>query len=258
MLSRLRLIETHRSYAVYVLEASTSNRLTYYLPPLVSASPFHACCAWLPHVLEDLRLIADLNLLLKITHSVRQGLASPSRRSSARTKRLFMRSRSIWLCCTSVEQPHPLTLPTNMVVSQNLIPLMLRPLRLVIRADQLRNTRIFLLKALHWPFVACIIGYESSRQFLQDRRNAYTSFKVADASSGSHTPAILRQPLLSKAASQRPDTTGDIHATNGTNGDRSDTILALERLATSLQQQLAAVKDLLDNEKARSQTNVDP
>jgi hypothetical protein len=28
-----------RSYAVYVLEASTSNRLTYFLPPLVCVLP---------------------------------------------------------------------------------------------------------------------------------------------------------------------------------------------------------------------------
>jgi hypothetical protein len=31
--------DTVRSYAVYVLEASTSNRLTYFLPPLVCVLP---------------------------------------------------------------------------------------------------------------------------------------------------------------------------------------------------------------------------
>jgi hypothetical protein len=39
----LRLAKTDRgviSYAVYVLEASTSNRLTYFLPPLVRAPTF--------------------------------------------------------------------------------------------------------------------------------------------------------------------------------------------------------------------------
>ena len=39
----LRLAKTNRSvisYAVYVLEASTSNRLTYFLPPLVRAPTF--------------------------------------------------------------------------------------------------------------------------------------------------------------------------------------------------------------------------
>jgi len=33
-------IYTLHSYAVYVLEASTSNRLTYYFPPLVGADVF--------------------------------------------------------------------------------------------------------------------------------------------------------------------------------------------------------------------------
>ncbi|KAF2690393.1 hypothetical protein K458DRAFT_357111 [Lentithecium fluviatile CBS 122367] len=63
-------------YSVYVLEASSSNRLTYYLPPL------------------------------------------------------------------------------------NLIPLLLRPLRLVLPSGRLRSTRIVLLKATHLPFVGAIWAYE--------------------------------------------------------------------------------------------------
>ncbi|KAF1964575.1 hypothetical protein BU23DRAFT_594080 [Bimuria novae-zelandiae CBS 107.79] len=63
-------------YSVYVLEASSSNRLTYYLPPL------------------------------------------------------------------------------------NLIPLLLRPLRLVLPSERLRSARIILLKATHLPFVGAIWVYE--------------------------------------------------------------------------------------------------
>ncbi|KAF2020057.1 hypothetical protein BU24DRAFT_419647 [Aaosphaeria arxii CBS 175.79] len=63
-------------YSVYVLEASTSNRLTYYLPPL------------------------------------------------------------------------------------NLIPLLLRPLRLVLPSERLRSARILLLKVSHLPFIAAIWVYE--------------------------------------------------------------------------------------------------
>ncbi|KAF2645387.1 hypothetical protein P280DRAFT_503548 [Massarina eburnea CBS 473.64] len=63
-------------YSVYVLEASSSNRLTYFLPPL------------------------------------------------------------------------------------NLIPLFLRPFRLLLPSDRLRSTRIVLLKATHLPFVAAIWAYE--------------------------------------------------------------------------------------------------
>jgi len=55
----LRLGETDRStrsYAVYVLEASTSNRLTYFLPPLVRASIFAK-----PHTLIVLRMRISLH-----------------------------------------------------------------------------------------------------------------------------------------------------------------------------------------------------
>ncbi|KAF2121480.1 hypothetical protein BDV96DRAFT_564336 [Lophiotrema nucula] len=72
-------------YSVYVLEASSSNRLTYYLPPL------------------------------------------------------------------------------------NLIPLLLRPLRLILPSERLRSARIVLLKATHAPYVGAIWAYE---QLARRKRNS--------------------------------------------------------------------------------------
>lgn len=44
--------------------------------------------------------------------------------------------------------------------SQNLIPLLLRPLRLVMPSERLRSARILILKATHLPFVGAIWSYE--------------------------------------------------------------------------------------------------
>src|SRR4051812_1664702 len=43
---------------------------------------------------------------------------------------------------------------------QNLIPLLLRPLRLVLASERLRSARIVLLKATHAPFIGAIYAYE--------------------------------------------------------------------------------------------------
>ncbi|KIV99602.1 uncharacterized protein PV09_08777 [Verruconis gallopava] len=75
-------------YSIYVLEASTSNRLTYFLPPL------------------------------------------------------------------------------------NLIPLLLRPLRLLIAPEKLRKARIFLLKATHAPFVLAIWSYEGLADYFAGTRKS--------------------------------------------------------------------------------------
>lgn len=44
--------------------------------------------------------------------------------------------------------------------SQNLIPLCIRPFRLVLPSERLRGARIVLLKATHLPFVGAIWAYE--------------------------------------------------------------------------------------------------
>ena len=57
----------------------------------------------------------------------------------------------------------------------NLIPLILRPLRLFLSADTLSHLRVVMLKATHWPFVACILGYEAWRARFGSSRQANPS-----------------------------------------------------------------------------------
>jgi hypothetical protein len=71
---------------------------------------------------------------------------------------------------------------------QNLIPLVIRPLRLVLPSERLRSVRIVLLKATHLPFVFAIWAFEQ----LTDPRSHYvkvTSF------SGPQTPTLPKRAL---------------------------------------------------------------
>ncbi|KAK4981614.1 hypothetical protein LTR66_009846 [Elasticomyces elasticus] len=97
-------------YSVFVLEASTSNRLTYFLPPL------------------------------------------------------------------------------------NLIPLLLRPLRLFLPAERLRGARIVLLKVTHFPCVALIYAYENGRQYLMNRQQERGSW--LPLMGGPESPQSQKRPFL--------------------------------------------------------------
>jgi hypothetical protein len=75
---------------------------------------------------------------------------------------------------------------------QNLLPLLLRPLRLVLPNQRLRTLRIFLLKATHFPLVGLILAYENGRLWIKDHRTA----------GDSGVPKRLsRRPLARKALS---------------------------------------------------------
>lgn len=76
---------------------------------------------------------------------------------------------------------------------------MLRPLRLIIPPQQLRNTRIVLLKATHWPFVLALLGYERGRLWMEDRRHPGSS--VASKRLSRNASSALRRPLSRKALS---------------------------------------------------------
>ncbi len=71
---------------------------------------------------------------------------------------------------------------------QNLIPLVIRPLRLVLPSERLRSVRIILLKATHLPLVFAIWAFE---QFTvtRNRDGKVTSF------SGPQTPALPKRAL---------------------------------------------------------------
>jgi len=77
-------------------------------------------------------------------------------------------------------------------VKQNLIPLFLRPLRLFVPAEQLRRTRIVLLKITHAPLVVAIWSFENVMDyFKRGRRNGVFSLG-ASASSMSLKTSFFR------------------------------------------------------------------
>jgi hypothetical protein len=78
--------------------------------------------------------------------------------------------------------------------SQNLIPLLLRPLRLVLPSDRLRSLRIVLLKATHLPFVGAIWAYE---QLVVSRKSTLSL-------SGPETPALNGRSLRPSTQPIRP------------------------------------------------------
>jgi hypothetical protein len=70
---------------------------------------------------------------------------------------------------------------------QNLIPLCIRPFRLVLPSERLRSARIVLLKATHVPFVAAIWCYEQLAD-AHRRKSKVTTF------SGPQTPLLSKKP----------------------------------------------------------------
>ncbi|WPH04616.1 Hypothetical protein R9X50_00750800 [Acrodontium crateriforme] len=145
-------------YAVYVLEASTSNRLTYFLPPL------------------------------------------------------------------------------------NLVPLLLRPLRLVVPAESLRKARIVILKATHWPFVALILGYERGQAYWQQHGRGTTAQRGSNVSAAllrRPTPVgALQRPLLAAGTRSLP---GRVHV----NPRRPSPVATCER-RESLERAMAGLREQMD------------
>lgn len=83
---------------------------------------------------------------------------------------------------------------------QNLLPLLMRPLRLVVAADRLRSVRIALLKVTHWPFVAMILAYEHWRLRVESSRSPRLS---SAAVRGPKSPTVLRRSLSGRQT-QKP------------------------------------------------------
>jgi hypothetical protein len=71
---------------------------------------------------------------------------------------------------------------------QNLIPLVIRPLRLVLPSERLRSVRIVLLKATHLPFVSAIWAFEQLTD-TQNRNAQVASF------SGPQTPTLPKKAV---------------------------------------------------------------
>ena len=83
---------------------------------------------------------------------------------------------------------------------QNLVPLLSRPLGLVLPPETLRSARIVLLKATHWPPVALILGYESWRLYLERRHNAHSP---SPHGRGPNSPSSLHRPFSGRWVQQK-------------------------------------------------------
>ena len=139
---------------------------------------------------------------------------------------------------------------------QNLLPLALRPLRLVLPPEQLRSARIVLLKATHWPFVLLILAYERGRLWLADRRRTGSS-SVSNRLSH-NSAASLRRPLtrrtLSGVAPLLDDqprsgrSSAEVPATAPTAAP--ETIEGLGAAVANLRTQVEVLTDLLSQHKA--------
>lgn len=142
---------------------------------------------------------------------------------------------------------------------QNLLPLLLRPLRLFVAPDTLRACRIALLKATHWPLVALILAYESGRRAV-DRRKGAGQLSTASTAARPRSSLICRS-LSSRSVQARlklkaPISTpsGPSHAGQAINTEQlsrpHDRVQILEALAKSLREQLHAVDSLIESEKS--------
>lgn len=144
---------------------------------------------------------------------------------------------------------------------QNLLPLLLRPLRLFFAPDSLRACRIALLKATHWPLVALILAYESGRRAVDRRRGA--GQPLTASTSARPRSALMRRPLSTRSvqtrlnikASVTPPSrqlhTGQISHTEQQSRPQGR-VQTLEALAANLREQLQAIDSLIASEKVQS------
>ncbi|EME78250.1 uncharacterized protein MYCFIDRAFT_58413 [Pseudocercospora fijiensis CIRAD86] len=132
----------------------------------------------------------------------------------------------------------------------NLLPLMLRPLRLVFSAQHVRKMRIVLLKATHAPLVACILGYERALRIL-DRRGA-GSFRISNRLS-LQSSTSLRRPLCRKRlpAERRLPFDREARETRGVLAPKqqpaSESPEGLKAAIANLQAQVEIWSDLLED-----------
>jgi hypothetical protein len=85
----------------------------------------------------------------------------------------------------------------------NLIPLFMRPARLVVAPEKLRKARILLLKVTHAPLVAAIWAYEGFSGYFGDNKHSTLS-RVASLGGPSDTGSLKRLPQLSSFTPRSP------------------------------------------------------
>jgi hypothetical protein len=144
---------------------------------------------------------------------------------------------------------------------QNLLPLLLRPLRLFFAPDSLRACRIALLKATHWPLVALILAYESGRRAVDRRRGA--GQPLTASTSARPRSALMRRPLSTRSVQTRLNIkasvtppSGQVHTGQISHAEQQarpqGRVQTLEALAANLREQLQAIDSLIESEKMQS------
>jgi hypothetical protein len=96
---------------------------------------------------------------------------------------------------------------------QNLIPLCIRPLRLILPSERLRSARIVLLKGTHYPVVGLIWLYE---QLIDSRKceSKAVSFNGPQATLPSKRLAVNKPHLLMASPQAMLITPGRMHEAN--------------------------------------------
>jgi len=105
--------------------------------------------------------------------------------SAAQASSIQGRCKSLWALYGLI--PTVVLTIARLTGLQNLIPLVIRPLRLVLPSERLRGARIVLLKATHLPFVFAIWAFEHIAH-ARTRDAKVTSF------GGPQTHALLKRP----------------------------------------------------------------
>jgi hypothetical protein len=155
---------------------------------------------------------------------------------------------------------------TDISSTQNLLPLLLRPLRLVLSGPSVRNARIVLLKATHWPFVAMIFGYESGRAYLQSysraggaigsKRTQHRTVKRLRRPLSRHALAMSRTPPSEVQTRSRVATGSFEGPTTRENGtvpfeDETCDAASMASMVAGLQRQLDALAVLVASQQER-------
>lgn len=82
----------------------------------------------------------------------------------------------------------------RLIIFQNLIPLCIRPFRLILPSERLRSARIVLLKATHLPFVGAIWAYE---QFADARKREPNQLSFSGPQTPTTSKRLSRLPVNS-------------------------------------------------------------
>lgn len=87
---------------------------------------------------------------------------------------------------------------------QNLIPLLLRPLRLCVAPEKLRKTRIFLLKVTHVPLVGAIYIFEGLSDYFSGVTKQTGSGVLSLGGPSEGTVGTLKRTSPLRSANSRP------------------------------------------------------